>query len=172
MNLRKHQQAKDETTAPEILASLAESQDPLVRKYVANNPNTPLDSLQELGAEFPEAVVRNPIFTLLRLENPESKFVLLSLARSVATSPAILEAMVTLITIDKQSCLTKKAEDLELVLELFYNPNTPVLCKGKLALSCSGWHHIGVASTTQVKNCNCEACLIFGKRSRRSPKVI
>ena len=53
---------------------------------MANNPNTPVEILENLGEEFPDEITANPIFNLLLLENPESKFVLLSLARASTTS--------------------------------------------------------------------------------------
>ena len=80
------QQAQDENTAPEILAELANSYDKATRQYVAGNPNTPVKALEKLGDEFPDEITANPIFDLFFLENPESKFILLSLARSSTTS--------------------------------------------------------------------------------------
>ena len=79
------QQAQDENTAPEILAELANSEDKLTRQYVTSNPNTPIETLENLGKEFPDEITANPIFDLLLLENPESKFVLLFLARASTT---------------------------------------------------------------------------------------
>ena len=79
-------QAQDENTSPEILAKLAKSKDKEILRLVAGNPNTPVETLEKLGKEFPDAIVENPIFDLLLLENPESKFVLLSLARASTTS--------------------------------------------------------------------------------------
>ncbi|VEP11871.1 hypothetical protein H1P_1230017 [Hyella patelloides LEGE 07179] len=63
------QLAKDETTAPEILRELAINKDYQTRKSVAENPNTPTKILLNLGAEFPEELLDNPIFNLLSLEN-------------------------------------------------------------------------------------------------------
>ena len=79
-------QAQDENTSPEILAKLAKSKEKEILRCVAGNPNTPVATLKTLGVEFPDAIVENPIFDLLLLENPESKFVLLSLARASTTS--------------------------------------------------------------------------------------
>ena len=62
-------QAKDESTAPEILAKLAENEDRQTRKYVAGNPNTPKDVLLKLAASFPFEFFENPILDLLILEN-------------------------------------------------------------------------------------------------------
>jgi hypothetical protein len=45
--------ASDPTAPGEILASLAEHEDPLVRARVAANPNTPQSVLKWLWIEFP-----------------------------------------------------------------------------------------------------------------------
>ena len=79
-------QAQHENTAPEILAKLANSQDKEILRHVASNPNTPVETLEKLGKKFPDEITANPIFELLLLENPESKFIQLSLARSSTTS--------------------------------------------------------------------------------------
>ena len=79
-------QAQDENTSPEILAKLAKSKDKEILRLVAGNPNTPVKILEKLGEEFPDAIVANPIFNLLLIENPENKFLLLSLARASTTS--------------------------------------------------------------------------------------
>ena len=45
MNLEEiRQQAQNENTAPEILAKLANSEDKVIRKYVASNPNTSVET--------------------------------------------------------------------------------------------------------------------------------
>jgi Leucine rich repeat variant len=62
--------AEDVSTDPELLRELARSQDKDIRRAVAANPNTPADVLLRLGAEFPEQLVENPVFSLLLLENP------------------------------------------------------------------------------------------------------
>ena len=84
--MNKENKPRIENTSPEILAKLAHHEDKLTRQYVASNPNTPIESLEELGAEFPEEIINNPIFELVKLENPESKFIQLSEARSSKTS--------------------------------------------------------------------------------------
>ena len=64
------QQAKDETTAAEILLDLvARSDDYLTRQYVAANPNTPTEVLLYISLEFPQEVMDNPVVPLLLLEN-------------------------------------------------------------------------------------------------------
>ena len=52
-------QAQYKTTPPSVLSKLAKNEDRLVRQYVASNPNTPLKSLEKLGAEFPHEVADN-----------------------------------------------------------------------------------------------------------------
>lgn len=67
MNLEQARQiAKDETTAPEVLAQLAKNPDVLTRKAVAANPNTPIETLLSICFEFLE-VINNPIIPLLIL---------------------------------------------------------------------------------------------------------
>lgn len=62
--------AKNPAAPPHLLADLSDSYDAVTRQNVASNPNTPTAVLFELGCEFPEELLSNPIFTLLQLENP------------------------------------------------------------------------------------------------------
>ena len=64
------EEAKLETTQSDRLRELATSNDDTIRKAVTSNPNTPTDILWQLGAEFPEQLLTNPLFDLLLLENP------------------------------------------------------------------------------------------------------
>lgn len=105
--------AKNDRTSPDLLAQLAVDKDAEIRQAVASNPNTPQDILLKLGKEFPEALVANPIFNILLLENPESQFYRLSLARSSTTSVEILENLAQL-------------PDEEILCAIALNPNTPV----------------------------------------------
>jgi Leucine rich repeat variant len=57
-------------TAPGILLALSTSKDYETRKAVASNPNTPTETLFQLGIEFPQELLENPVFSLLLLENP------------------------------------------------------------------------------------------------------
>ena len=59
------QLAQDETTAPEILAELAKSQDYRTRQNVAKNPNTPKEILLNICIEFPSEVMNNPVISTL-----------------------------------------------------------------------------------------------------------
>lgn len=105
--------AKDERTSPDLLAQLALDEYAEIRQAVASNPSTPPAILLKLGQELPEQVVANPIFTILRLENPESQFARLSLARSSTTPVEILENLAQL-------------PDEEILCATALNPNTPV----------------------------------------------
>ncbi|WP_292836831.1 hypothetical protein [Nostoc sp. JL33] len=61
--------AADPSTDPELLRELGLSIDQQTRQSVAGNPNTPVDVLLRLGAEFPSQLLDNPVFPLLLLEN-------------------------------------------------------------------------------------------------------
>src|SRR5262249_3884866 len=62
--------AADPSTPPSILESLAESDDAEAPAAVAGHPNTPSPVLFRLGEPSPLALLHNPIFPLLLLENP------------------------------------------------------------------------------------------------------
>ena len=64
------QLAKEESTAPEKLRELANSSDPITRRYVAANHNVPPDVLIKLAEQFPRQVFNNPAIDLLLLETP------------------------------------------------------------------------------------------------------
>jgi hypothetical protein len=61
--------AADCDAPPELLQELGNNPDVITRRCVASNPNTPTTTLFELGAEFPEELLNNPVFGLLVLEN-------------------------------------------------------------------------------------------------------
>ena len=86
--------AQDSNTSPKILNKLASSGDYLTHKYVAGNPNTSLKTLERLGNNFSDAIVANPIFALLLLEQPNNKFLKLCLARSLTTSVNTLKTLI------------------------------------------------------------------------------
>lgn len=60
--------AADPTTAADHLKKLADTDDRRIRETIAGNPNAPTELLLELGEEFPEQLLNNPIFPLLCLE--------------------------------------------------------------------------------------------------------
>jgi hypothetical protein len=105
--------AQCEITPANILAKLASDLEAQIRQAVASNPNTSIEVLSELGQEFPEEVTENPIFSMLLLENPESHFVRLSLARSTTTDEKTL-AQLALV------------EDEEILYAVARNPKTPI----------------------------------------------
>lgn len=82
--------ATSEESSIEVLTELSKNPNTILRKAVASNPNTPIEVLEKLSEEFPEIVKNNPIFDLLLLENPNSKFINLILARSFKTPRAKL----------------------------------------------------------------------------------
>lgn len=61
--------ASDPKTNPQLLRKIATEPDADLRRLVASNPNTPTDVLWQLGIDFPEAILSNPIFELLQLEH-------------------------------------------------------------------------------------------------------
>lgn len=89
----KRKLASIEDTPVEILQELSKDSDRTIRSLVAGNPITPTEILIELGKEFPEIVTENPIFSLLWLEDPNSLFIRLSLARSSTTDLATLDKL-------------------------------------------------------------------------------
>lgn len=52
---------------PQSLRKIATGKDWELRRLVAGNPNTPTDVLWQLGVDFPEAILNNPVFELLQL---------------------------------------------------------------------------------------------------------
>ena len=62
--------ASDSSTDSQLLRELARSTNKDVRKAVVENPNSPPDVLLGLGAEFPNELLENSVFSLLLLENP------------------------------------------------------------------------------------------------------
>ena len=115
--------AKAEDTAPDILTTLSNDSDAKVRLLVASNPNTPVNVLQKLGEEFPDAITDNPIFNLLLLENLDTYFVKLSLARSFTTSEETLTRLAN----------ARYYSEEPIVRAVANNPSTPISVLEKLA---------------------------------------
>ncbi len=65
------QRALDPTTPAETLLSWSERPFLGLRRYVAQNPNTPTEALWKLALCYPEEVLTNPVFPLLWLESPD-----------------------------------------------------------------------------------------------------
>lgn len=59
--------ATNPSSNPQSLRQIATGKDWELRRLVASNPNTPTDVLWQLGIDFPEAILNNPIFELLQL---------------------------------------------------------------------------------------------------------
>jgi hypothetical protein len=85
--------AAAENMPSDVLHQLATDSALEVRQAVAGNPNTPIETLFNLGKEFPDEITANPIFSIQLLVEPESHFVQLSLARSSKTSENILNKL-------------------------------------------------------------------------------
>jgi hypothetical protein len=80
------EEARDPNTAPSRLLELC-GVHPRCKELVAKNPNTPIEHLLRLWAEFPEAMLENPATDLLLLENP---------AAFAGAAPSILRAIFSL----------------------------------------------------------------------------
>jgi hypothetical protein len=116
--------AQADDTLPDILTALSQDSNVEVRLVVAGNPNTPVNVLQKLGEEFPDAITDNPIFNLLLLENLDTYFIKLSLARSSTTSAEILT----------QFANARYYSEEEIVRAVANNPNAPISVLEKLAI--------------------------------------
>ncbi len=108
--------AASPTTNPESLRKIATGKDWELRRLVAGNPNTPTDVLWQLGIDFPEAILKNPVFELLQLaqlqlaaEIPHATLTSLLQCEQVPTN--FMEYAVT-------------QQDYSLWLAVAYNPNT------------------------------------------------
>jgi hypothetical protein len=82
--------AHDPRTPPAQLRTMA--QDPMLRAAVAGNPNTPSDLLVELTQDGPDAVLQNPAFELMLLDDPDLWGQLPGL-RLLAASPCCPDAL-------------------------------------------------------------------------------
>jgi hypothetical protein len=109
--------AIDPNTNPELLRKIATVADLELRRLVASNPNTPIDVLWQLGIDFPETILNNPIFELLQLEQ-------LHLA---ATIPhATLTSLLQCERVPKSFLeYAVSQQDYSLWLAVAYNPHTP-----------------------------------------------
>lgn len=105
--------ATDALSSADLLTSLSHDPDSKVRRAVAGNPSTPTEILLNLGKEFPDEITANPIYNILLLEDPESLFVRLSLARSSMLSDAALTQFSSI-------------DDEEILCAIAQNPVTPL----------------------------------------------
>jgi hypothetical protein len=111
------QLASDPDTNPQLLRKIAIESDGELRRLVAGNPNTPTDILWQLGIDFPEVILSNPIFELLQLEHLQLVAeiphpTLTSLLQCERVPKSFMEYAV-----DRQ--------DYSLWLAVAYNPHTP-----------------------------------------------
>ena len=53
-----------------LLENLSHTADKAIRKALVANPATPPQLLMDLGSQFPEQLLENPVFDLLLVENP------------------------------------------------------------------------------------------------------
>ncbi|MBF2066234.1 MAG: hypothetical protein IGS39_17720 [Calothrix sp. C42_A2020_038] len=63
--------AKNPASPSELLKMMARRRDKVILSNVTVNPNTPTEVLFQLGRRFPEQFLKNPILSLLLLENPK-----------------------------------------------------------------------------------------------------
>ena len=85
--------AADSATPSHLLVELSKHGNSQIRSLVASNPNTPLETLKSLCG-FADAIVANPVFDLLQLEDGNSKFIRLTLAISTKTPPEALTQLI------------------------------------------------------------------------------
>lgn len=117
--------AIDPNSDPQLLRQIATGIDWELRRLVASNPNTPTDILWQLGLDFPEAIMGNPIFQLLQLEQLELAAevphgTLTSLLQCEQVPQNFMEYAVS-------------QQDYSLWLAVAYNPNTPTKLLENLA---------------------------------------
>jgi hypothetical protein len=62
--------ANNPASPPQLLTSMARRRDKVILHHVTTNPNTPTEVLFKLARRFPEQFLKNPILSLLLLENP------------------------------------------------------------------------------------------------------
>ena len=103
---QKKKLAAAEDTSGEILEQLSKDDQAELRELVAGNFNTPTHVLEWLSYEFPETVTANPVFPLLRLADPDSKFIAMSLALSSTTSQETLTKLAKHEDIDVRRTIT------------------------------------------------------------------
>lgn len=109
--------ATNPNTNPQLLCKIATGKDWDLRRLVASNPNTPTDTLWQLGIDFPEAILNNSIFKLLLLEQ-------LNLAAQIphATLTSLLQCEQVPRNFMEYAV---SQQDYSLWLAVAYNPHTP-----------------------------------------------
>lgn len=110
--------AQNPHTPPSLLEELAHRPEKGVRRALTGNPSTPEVLLFKLACAFPAEFLKNPLLTLLALENPDFTLGLpaptrRALAKFSGTPPALLESLV-------------QPFDAAVRLALFANPSAPL----------------------------------------------
>ncbi|WP_373538424.1 hypothetical protein [Chamaesiphon sp.] len=119
------QMASNPNTDPQLLRQIATEADWEQRRLVANNPNTPVDVLWQLGIDFPEAILDNAIFALLQLEH-------LHLAAEIPHST--LTSLLQCERVPRNFMeYAVSQQDYSLWLAVAYNPHTPSALLANLA---------------------------------------
>jgi hypothetical protein len=111
------QAATNPQSDPQLLRKIAKESDWELRRMIAGNPNTPTDTLWQLGLDFPEAILNNPVFKLLQLEQ-------LQLAAEIPhdTLTSLLQCEQVPINFMEYAV---SRQDYSLWLAVAYNPHTP-----------------------------------------------
>ena len=109
--------ATDPDSDPQLLRKIAIGSDWELRRLVAGNPNTPTELLWQLGLDFPEAILTNPIFRLLQLEQLQ-----LAAEMPQATLTSLLQCEQVPIAFMEYAV---GQQDYGLWLAVAYNPHTP-----------------------------------------------
>jgi hypothetical protein len=111
---------------PQLLRKIAKESDWELRRLIASNPNTPTDTLWQLGLDFPEAILTNPVFQLLQLEQ-------LHLAAEIPH-----DTLTSLLQCEQvpQNFMeyAVSQQDYSLWLAVAYNPHTPSKLLASLAM--------------------------------------
>ncbi len=124
------QMAINPNTNPQLLRQIATEPNWGLRRLVASNPNTPTDILWLLGIDFPEAILNNPIFELLQLEQ-------LQLAAEIPH--ATLTSLLQCERVPKNFMeYAIGQQDYSLWLAVAYNPHTPSTLLENLAQKSRG----------------------------------
>lgn len=143
--------AGHKNTLPEVLDKLARDKESEVWFKVATNPKTPTSALEYLAAATTRsflAVTANPIFDLLALENPNSRFIKLSLARSSTTSEEILARFA-------------KSQDEEILCAVAKNVATPIDILQKLA----NWFPVDERAQKVYPGSSIHACVAINPKT-------
>jgi hypothetical protein len=119
------QLAANPNTNPQLLRKIATAPDWELRRLVAGNPNTPTDTLWQLGVDFPEVLLANPVFQLLQLEQ-------LNLVADIPHSTLTSLLQCERVPINFLEYAVER-QDYSLWLAVAYNPHTPSVLLENLA---------------------------------------